>query len=328
MLSRVFYSLVLIFLFKLRHTLTRWECLEAVEILGARSLLSRPGYKFSFPGSSSVGRCTASSWLSDRSVSSDHRFWVRPDIASQTLSATSYQIVLLSGSNGETNVQLYIVGAIFFAASVFWYMLSRFKASRWVLSLPWFFFSIAFLLIGLPYISKKLVPAHDILSDVATYAYAIASAAGFAFFGLNFGEEAGAATEVWILRACIVQGSQQIWVAALWFWGDKLNSVSPGALTPRWIVCIVWPLAALCFVFMMFLLFGLPGKSLIHGPARFLVAEFNSNAEYYRQAPPKVPNFYATLFRRKLVLWFLISLVLRDFWLSGVSEVLCCAVRL
>lgn len=32
---------------------------------------------------------------------------------------------------------------------------------------------------------------------------------GFAFFGLNFDEEAGAATEVLILRACIVQGSQQ-----------------------------------------------------------------------------------------------------------------------
>lgn len=41
--------------------------------------------------------------------------------------------------------------------------------------------------------------------------YAIASSAGFLFFGLNFGEEAGAATEVWVTRACIVQGLQQIW---------------------------------------------------------------------------------------------------------------------
>lgn len=41
--------------------------------------------------------------------------------------------------------------------------------------------------------------------------YAIASAAGFLFFGLNFGEEAGAATEVWVTRACVVQGLQQIW---------------------------------------------------------------------------------------------------------------------
>ena len=93
----------------------------------------------------------------------------------------------------------------------------------------------------------------------------MASAAGFAFFGLNFGEEAGAATEVWILRACIVQGSQQIWVAALWFWGDKLNNVVPGAFTPRWIVFIVWPLAGLSLLFMLLLIFGLPGQLLVCG---------------------------------------------------------------
>ena len=179
------------------------------------------------------------------------------------LSATSYQIVLLSGSNGETNIQLYIIGAVFFGASVVWYLLSRFKPAIWVLSLPWFFFSVAFLLIGLPYISKSLLPAHDILSSVATWSYAVASAGGFAFFGLNFGEEAGAATEVWILRACIVQGSQQIWVAALWYWGDKLNNAAPGTFTPWWIVCIVWPLSALSFSFVILLLRGLPGESLI-----------------------------------------------------------------
>ena len=178
------------------------------------------------------------------------------------LSATSYQIVLLSGSNGETSVALYIIGAVFFGASVVWYLLFRFKPSIWVLSLPWFFFSVAFLLIGLPYVSKSLLPAHDILSNVATWSYAVASAAGFAFFGLNFGEEAGAATEVWILRACIVQGSQQIWVAALWYWGDKLNNVLPGAFTPRWIIFVVWPLSALCLLFMILLLRGLPGQFL------------------------------------------------------------------
>jgi len=52
-----------------------------------------------------------------------------------------------------------------------------------------------------------------------------------------------------------------------------------------------------CFLFVLLLFFGLP--------------------DYYRQSPPKVPTFYHTLFRRKLVVWFLISLVLRDYWLSG-----------
>ncbi len=41
-------------------------------------------------------------------------------------------------------------------------------------------------------------------------------------------------------------------------------------------------------------------------------------AEYYRQTPPKVPHFLKTLFRRKLVIWFLFSEILRDYWLSGV----------
>ena len=30
-----------------------------------------------------------------------------------------------------------------------------------------------------------------------------------------------------------------------------------------------------------------------------------------------MPNFFKTLFRRKLVIWFLISEVLRNYWLSG-----------
>lgn len=38
--------------------------------------------------------------------------------------------------------------------------------------------------------------------------------------------------------------------------------------------------------------------------------------QYYLQAPPTVPNFYATLFRRNIVKWFLVAEVLRDFWLS------------
>lgn len=46
--------------------------------------------------------------------------------------------------------------------------------------------------------------------------------------------------------------------------------------------------------------------------------KFLFHLEYYRQTPPKVPHFLKTLFRRKLVLWFLASEILRDYWLSGV----------
>lgn len=65
---------------------------------------------------------------------------------------------------------------------------------------------------------------------------------------------------------------------------------------PRAVMYIVWPLAvmSLCFAYMMFK--GLP--------------------DYYRQIPPYVPNFFRTLARRKLVIWFMISEVLRNVSLA------------
>ncbi|KZT42041.1 glycoside hydrolase family 13/glycosyltransferase family 5 protein [Sistotremastrum suecicum HHB10207 ss-3] len=215
----------------------------------------------------------------------------------QMLGATSFQITLLSGQNWENNLQLYVLGGVFLVASIVWYTLFRLKPSVYVLSSPWLFFALAFFLIGLPSVTEALAHVHDLLTNLATWSYAVASAAAFIYFGLNFGEEAGAATEVWSMRACIVQGSQQIWVAALWYWGNSLNGSVAAATPPWWIVLIVWPLAALCLVFAYVLQFGLP--------------------EYYRQVPPKVPNFIKTLFRRKIVVWFLASEILRDYWLSG-----------
>ncbi|KAF9535312.1 modular protein with glycoside hydrolase family 13 and glycosyltransferase family 5 domains [Crepidotus variabilis] len=215
----------------------------------------------------------------------------------QMLSATSFQITLLTGRNWQDDVGLYVLGGIFLAASAVWYPMFRIKPSIYVLSLPWIFFGLAFFLIALPSVSSTIAPAHRALANVATWCYAVASAAGFLFFGLNFGEEAGAATEVWTLRACIVQGSQQVWVAALWYWGYNLNGRDDGYIPPWWIVLILWPLAFAAFAFAYLMLYGLP--------------------EYYRQTPPKVPHFLKTLFRRKLVLWFLASEILRDYWLSG-----------
>jgi hypothetical protein len=62
------------------------------------------------------------------------------------------------------------------------------------------------------------------------------------------------------MRACIVQGSQQIWVAALWYWGYTLNGVADNYVPPWYICIIVWPLAALSFVFAYLMLYGLPGE--------------------------------------------------------------------
>ena len=106
------------------------------------------------------------------------------------LSATSFQITLLSGQNWQTDLQLYVLGGVFLAASAVWYVLFRYKPAVYVLAAPWIFFGIAFFLIGLPSVASALHSTHDVLSSVATWAYAVASSAAFLFFGLNFGEEA------------------------------------------------------------------------------------------------------------------------------------------
>lgn len=108
----------------------------------------------------------------------------------QMLSATSFQITLLTGRNSQDDLQLYVLGAVFLVASAIWYPMFRLKPSIYVLSLPWIFFGLAFFLIGLPSVGSVFVPAHQGLASAATWAYAVASSAGFLFFGLNFGEEA------------------------------------------------------------------------------------------------------------------------------------------
>ncbi len=106
------------------------------------------------------------------------------------LSATSFQITLLTGRNWQNDVGLYVLGGVFLAATAVWYPMFRLKPSVYVLSLPWIFFGLAFLLIGVPSVHPSLAPAHRALGNAATWCYAVASAAGFLFFGLNFGEEA------------------------------------------------------------------------------------------------------------------------------------------
>jgi hypothetical protein len=105
----------------------------------------------------------------------------------------------------------------------------------------------------------------------------------------------GAATEIWMLRACIVQGSQQIWVAALWYWGFQLQGAEQGKFIPWWIVLIVWPLAAICFLFSYLMLFGLPGKQFhLHykrsgfsSPSRILSPDSSKSTEFPQDAVQK-----------------------------------------
>lgn len=108
----------------------------------------------------------------------------------QMLGATSFQITLLSGQNYQGDLQLYVLGAVFLVASVVWYTLFRMKPSVYVLCFPWIFYGLAFFLVGIPSISDSFSGSHKMITSVATWCYAVGSAAAFLFFGLNFGEEA------------------------------------------------------------------------------------------------------------------------------------------
>jgi hypothetical protein len=96
--------------------------------------------------------------------------------------------------------------------------------------------------------------------------------------------------KAWIYRATVIQGTQQLFISFLWYWGSwmaalnqkgsgqfSLAMTNPGALLGigLGLACLLWLLGALVF-------FGLPA--------------------YYRQAPGQVPTFYLSLFRRRIIL--------------------------
>jgi alpha-1,3-glucan synthase len=106
----------------------------------------------------------------------------------QIMAANSFQITLLTGSQGSTPEKLYIVGGIYMAFScVWWIMYRRFK-SLYVLSLPFAVYGAAFFLIGFaPFLGPG--GGRDWMRNVATGLYTVASASGSIYFALNFGDE-------------------------------------------------------------------------------------------------------------------------------------------
>ena len=66
----------------------------------------------------------------------------------QIIAANSYQITLLIGEVGETALQLYIIATIYAVSSICWWLLFRRVQSVYCLSLPFVFYGLAFLCIG------------------------------------------------------------------------------------------------------------------------------------------------------------------------------------
>ncbi|TAQ86550.1 hypothetical protein B7494_g5112 [Chlorociboria aeruginascens] len=220
----------------------------------------------------------------------------------QIIAANSYQITLLIGEVGETALQLYIIATIYAVSSICWWVLFRSLKSVYCLSIPFIFYGSAFFLIGTAPFATGI--RRGWIQNVATGFYAIASSSGSLFFALNFGDEGGAPIKSWVLRACLVQGTQQLYISALWYWGSalvKLSStgvaITSSTIPNHVITAITVPIAGLMWIVGVILFLGLP--------------------KYYRQAPGQVPSFYKSVYRRKIILWFFITVIIQNYWLSA-----------
>ncbi|KAL4807069.1 hypothetical protein BDV18DRAFT_136820 [Aspergillus unguis] len=222
----------------------------------------------------------------------------------QIIAANSYQITLLTGEVGQTPEKLYGIATVYLVSSIVWWFLFRFCKSVVVLSLPWFFYGLAFVLIGVAHFEGDGF-SRAWIQNVGAGVYAAASASGSLFFALNFGDESGAPVKEWVWRACIIQGTQQAYIIGLWYWGTTISQAVtrgvPGVqanITETWrMTAICMPIAVFLWILGLLVFFGLPN--------------------YYRQTPGKVPSFYRSVCRRKIILWSFVVVIIQNFFLSA-----------
>lgn len=100
---------------------------------------------------------------------------------------------------------------------------------------------------------------------------------------------------------------------------SNLADLASSYSSPIAIVCIVWPLSIISFLFFYLQRAGLPQYYLQVSVGFSVLERFlpEMSADHFSpQAPPTVPNFYASLWRRTIFKWFMVAEVLRDFWLA------------
>ncbi|KAN0076355.1 putative alpha-1,3-glucan synthase [Elaphomyces granulatus] len=221
----------------------------------------------------------------------------------QILAANSYQITLLTGQVGQTAEMLYGIATTYLITSVIWWFVFRNYKSVVVLSVPWIFYGFAFIILGTAHFETNTF-ARGWIQNIATGFYATASSSGSIFFALNFGDESGAPVKDWVFRACVIQGTQQAYVVALWYWGFVLTQQTSDGVILAQPITDSWKMTAIT-VPIAFLLWGIGALLAIGLP------------DYYRRTPGKVPSFYKSLFRRKIVLWFIATVVIQNFFLSA-----------
>lgn len=221
----------------------------------------------------------------------------------QIIAANSYQITLLTGEVGQTADKLYVVASIYLGASIMWWLLYRRFESVVTLSVPFLLYGLAFFFVGVAHWASYTGTYW--IQNVGTAFYAIASASGFLFFALNFGDEGGAQVSAWVFRACVIQGCQQMYVVLLWYWGSILTKVqvegrtiTKDTIAGTWkITAICWPIAIVLVAISYCMWCGLPN--------------------YYRQVPGTMPSFYRSILRRKVIVWFFVTAIVQNFFLSA-----------
>lgn len=106
----------------------------------------------------------------------------------QVLSINSYQITLLTGEASQTTNKLYIIGSVYLATSIMWWLMIRNFKSLYSITMPWLFFGLAFALLGITgFISNG--DTQSTVSLIATVLYAAGASSGGVMFALNFGDE-------------------------------------------------------------------------------------------------------------------------------------------
>lgn len=139
----------------------------------------------------------------------------------QIISANSYQITLLTGEIGQTMTNLYTIASIYAVTSAVWWLLYRRTVSAVPLSLAFFLYGLGFCFVGI----AQVIPFEHrgLVQQIGTGIYAAAASSGSIFFSLNFGDECGAKVKDWVFRACLIQGTQKLYVVGLWYWGATLS---------------------------------------------------------------------------------------------------------
>lgn len=221
---------------------------------------------------------------------------------SQVIASNSYQITLLTGSVGQPESKLYVVASIYLGSTLVWYILSRTTPLLYPMSVPFFFYGAAFIILGCsPFASDSVVQGW--VQNVATGFYAFASSSGGIAFAFNFGTDGGSTISSWIMRLAIIQGGSQLYTLALWAWGASISAAaadgeSISLATSPAMLAVCLPIALLLWAIGAVLYLGLP--------------------DFYRETPGPVPQLWKTLLKRKTIAWYLLAVVIQNYFLSSV----------